>query len=80
MRSSDRPTQWFPLECPTGAPPHLYDSRKIRIQEPPGNCANSGSHRVPFTQLYIQLAPLYTITFPHRLDGLEGGLIDSSIS
>jgi len=53
---------------------------KTGIQESQGNCTNRGSHRVPFTQLYIQLAPLYTITFPHRLDGLEEGLLRSSFS
>jgi len=31
------------------------------IPDSPGNCTNSGSHRVPITQIYIQLAPLYPI-------------------
>ena len=44
------------------------------------NCTTNESHMVPITQIYTQLAPLCMITFPHRFDGLEGGLLQLSCS
>jgi len=57
-----------PLECPSGAPPLVYDSQKdgnprITRELRKQRFAQGSNHTI-----------LYTITFPHRLDGLEVGL------
>ena len=70
----------FPLVAHLLFRRHYMILEMTGIPKSQGNCPFDASNKVPITQIYTQPPPLYTITFPQRLDGLEDGLLVSSVN